>query len=308
MATDQYSVGKLGLIEPGRGNYVDTWDAPLFANWQTLDAAVSGTTTITLSNQNVVLTIPTYPTYPNPPTTANSAQNLRLLLNGTLSANVTVSVPAGVGGFWIVDNQTTGPFSVSIKTTSVGSAGVFALQGYRSLLFSDGANINFADSGGVISNTPQLPSGTVLPYAGPVVPSGYLFCDGSQYATSLYPNLFAAIGYTWGGSGLVFNVPNYQNQFLRGASSTVPVGTYEANSLASHTHTAAVTDPGHQHTIDNVYSSNFKQNNPYYTPTSWGTGTVTSNAATTGISVSIGATGSTETRPNNFRVMFMIKV
>ena len=58
MSVDTYTTGKLGLIEPARGSYVDTWDSPLFANWQTLEAAVSGTTTITLSNANVVLTVP----------------------------------------------------------------------------------------------------------------------------------------------------------------------------------------------------------------------------------------------------------
>ena len=93
MSTDQYTTGKLGLIEPGAGNYVDTWDQPLYANWQTLEAAVSGTTTITLTSLNVVLTVPTFPTSTNPPVVANSAQNLRLLLTGAPTTNLSVLIP-----------------------------------------------------------------------------------------------------------------------------------------------------------------------------------------------------------------------
>ena len=157
MSTDQYTTGKLGLIEPGSGNYVDVWDTPLYANWQTLDAAVSGTTTITLTNLNVYLVVPTFPTYPNPPSTSLSAQNLRLLLNGTLSANVSVYIPSGVGGFWIIDNQTTGSFTVTILTTASGSTGTVAPQSKTLVVFSDGANVRLADSG----NIPQVATPTV---------------------------------------------------------------------------------------------------------------------------------------------------
>lgn len=37
--------------------------------------------------------------------------------------------------------------------------------------------------------------------------AGCLLCDGSSYSTTAYPALFAAIGYTYGGSGTSFNVP-----------------------------------------------------------------------------------------------------
>lgn len=36
----------------------------------------------------------------------------------------------------------------------------------------------------------------------------YLIKDGSQYSTSAYPYLFERIGYTFGGSGSNFNVPD----------------------------------------------------------------------------------------------------
>ena len=43
---------------------------------------------------------------------------------------------------------------------------------------------------------------------------GWLLCDGSSYSTTDYPDLFAVIQYTYGGSGDNFNVPNYQGMFL----------------------------------------------------------------------------------------------
>lgn len=154
---DTYTTGKLGLIEPSRGNYVDTWDLPLYANWQTLDAAVSGTTTLALSNSNVVLTVPTYPTNANPPAVSTSCQNLRLYLTGTLLANLTIYIPATVGGFWIVDDATAGSYTVTIKTTAVGSTGVNSSQGKTLFVFSNGTNVRLADSG----NIPAVATNTV---------------------------------------------------------------------------------------------------------------------------------------------------
>jgi microcystin-dependent protein len=39
-------------------------------------------------------------------------------------------------------------------------------------------------------------------------PSGWLLCDGTLYPVATYPALFGAIGYTYGGSGASFNVPD----------------------------------------------------------------------------------------------------
>ena len=53
-------------------------------------------------------------------------------------------------------------------------------------------------------------------FFGSTLPSGWLWCDGSSYSTTAYPTLFAAIGYTYGGGGGSFNVPDMRGQ--------VPVG------------------------------------------------------------------------------------
>lgn len=43
-----------------------------------------------------------------------------------------------------------------------------------------------------------IPTGTILPFAGSVVPLGYLLCDGSEKSQATYAELFAVIGYTYG--------------------------------------------------------------------------------------------------------------
>lgn len=52
--------------------------------------------------------------------------------------------------------------------------------------------------------------GAIMPVAqGAAVPDGYLLCDGSELSRTLYPELFAVIGTTYGeGDGeTTFNIP-----------------------------------------------------------------------------------------------------
>jgi microcystin-dependent protein len=77
------------------------------------------------------------------------------------------------------------------------------------------------------------PSGAVVMYGGTSAPTGYLFCDGTSYSTSTYPALFAAIGYTFGGSGGSFNVPNTGGVFPRGGGSQTIAGISYSSSLGS---------------------------------------------------------------------------
>ena len=59
-----------------------------------------------------------------------------------------------------------------------------------------------------ISNGAVTPAGTIIMWGGAAsTPTGYLFCDGGSYNKNTYQSLFNAIGYTYGGSGDNFNVP-----------------------------------------------------------------------------------------------------
>lgn len=111
--------------------------------------------------------------------------------------------------------------------------------------------------------------GTILPYAGAIVPPGYLSCDGSSQMRTDYPGLFVAIGILWGAvDDDHFNLPDFRGRDLLGAGqgpgltdrSLAAVGGEEAHTLltaelASHSHT--VVDPTHKHDFPsavNVYT------------------------------------------------------
>jgi len=151
-----FVTGKTQLIDPNNGSFVDTWDQPCNSNFGVIDASVSGTTVINISANTtpgtpyVTLTFPTFPTYSQPWTQPLAAQNLRLLLTGALSYNVSVYIPANVPGMWLVDNQTTNGFTITIKTNAAGSQGVAVPQGYTSFIFCDGTNVNWADQGNLL--------------------------------------------------------------------------------------------------------------------------------------------------------------
>lgn len=58
----------------------------------------------------------------------------------------------------------------------------------------------------------KFPAGIIAPFAGTVIPAGWLLCDGSAIPRTDYADLFNAIGTTYGaGDGsTTFNLPNLQ--------------------------------------------------------------------------------------------------
>jgi hypothetical protein len=106
------------------------WDVPLNANFGLIDTALGSTVSISVTGVTatpVVLTVTQY-------------RNLILNFTGTLTANVTYQVPAGVGGEWIVTNNTTGAFTLTIANVAAGASAVVP-TGARQTLYSDGTNI-----------------------------------------------------------------------------------------------------------------------------------------------------------------------
>lgn len=165
-----------------------------------------------------------------------------------------------------------------------------------------------------------------------VVPAGTLYCDGTSYLKTDYPELAAWIGSTNGSAdGTHFNVPDYRGKFLRGqndgsgadpdaASRTAAatggnagdnVGSAQNSTLGSHNH--SISDPTHTHglmgnsggSLANLNGSTqiaglsgssatgYVAGPPYVQPV--GTGITVNNA------------GGNETRPINVNVRFYIR-
>lgn len=97
---------------------------------------------------------------------------------------------------------------------------------------------------GRLSGDGVVPAGMVMDFAAATAPPGWIALDGAVLATATYPALFAAIGYTWGGSGASFVLPNASSggRFRRhrdNAAYSGAVGTYQNTANLSHAHTGA---------------------------------------------------------------------
>lgn len=94
-------------------------------------------------------------------------------------------------------------------------------------------------------------TGVIVPFAGGILPDGWLVCDGSSLLRADYPNLFAVIGTVWGAvDGTHFNIPDLRGRTLvgqgtAGSGTTFPLGDTGGEEqhqltvaeLASHNHT-----------------------------------------------------------------------
>ncbi len=159
-----------------------------------------------------------------------------------------------------------------------------------------------------ISKVP-LPSGLVFPFAGTVIPDGFLLCDGQTYSREAFKSLFNAIGINHGSdNGTTFRVPDYRGRFLRGvdgatardpdrASRTAmntggstgdTVGSVQGHQYASHAHDTPI---GGTLTNGGIGSR-------YYCGVSYNE---TGNQ-------NVSAAGGNETRPVNANVHYIIKV
>jgi len=71
------------------------------------------------------------------------------------------------------------------------------------------------------------PSGSVIMHGGSSAPSGYLLCNGAAVSRTIYANLFAVIGTTFGpGNGsTTFNLPDFRGIFPRGSGTNEILGS-----------------------------------------------------------------------------------
>jgi hypothetical protein len=164
-----------------------------------------------------------------------------------------------------------------------------------------------------LNNIQTVPSGSVFYSAASTAPSGYVVADGSSYSINgATANLFAVLGYTYGGSGGTFRVPDLRGQFVRGddlgrgLDSGRAHGSTQEDTLKSHGH---LFDDIRWSEIDGAYS----YNDPQLGTISVGPG-AGSNRGTdydNGVHfIKHGTynTGTAETRPKNIALLPIIKL
>lgn len=139
--------------------------------------------------------------------------------------------------------------SYSFKVTQPGNLLYrSANQGHLLRVFAQAVGV---ERFGLIESTR---AGSIQPYAGKSIPSGWLLCDGRQVLIAAYPTLFQAIGTSFGGDGITsFSLPDLSGRTVIGTSAKYKFGTVvgaESHVLTpaempAHTHN--VNDPGHSH-------------------------------------------------------------
>lgn len=122
---------------------------------------------------------------------------------------------------------------------------------------SDEAIISVVATGGGSGDT--TPIASVIMYAMPIAPTGWLPCDGRTVLIADWPDLFAIIGTTYGGNGTSnFIVPDMRGHFPIGTSPTYPLNgvptgtatrTLSVANLPPHSHNMnhSHTTPSHTH-------------------------------------------------------------
>jgi microcystin-dependent protein len=189
-------------------------------------------------------------------------------------------------------------------------------------------NANFtAVDNRVASVENMLPPGTIMSYGGtpatsadggaPVLPLGWLLCDGSPVSRTTYAALFAAVGISFGGGDGVatFNLPDLRGRFLRGAdrgSGRDPdgdraVGSTQADSFKSHNHGGSTTGVSNSSGTDPSLDYNLLGCGQSGVGFAYVAGQNCFNGKFSGHYHGIQAEGGGETRPINVAINYLIK-
>lgn len=116
------------LTDQSSGGNNNTWGTILNQNFTTLDAKLGNPTSLSTTGGS---------------TTLSQTQELvaELLIIGSLASAATINF-SGRGGFWIIYNNTSGAFSLTVKVT--GQTGVVVPQGTSQIVFCNGTDLQFA--------------------------------------------------------------------------------------------------------------------------------------------------------------------
>jgi len=100
--TPNKNLSVIGITDTG-------WGPPTNANAEAIDKALGGAIGISAVSGTTVMTI-------------SDLQNMTLVFYGALGANAIYQVPVGVSGQWVVVNNTTGSYTLTIASQSGGTS------------------------------------------------------------------------------------------------------------------------------------------------------------------------------------------
>jgi hypothetical protein len=126
----------LKIQQIGNGEQSGVWGSTTNTNWTLMEQAVAGVQTITMANANYTLT--------NLNGVLDEARNMVLVVQGTNSGIYQVIAPLNQSKFYVVSNQTTGGYAITIGASS-GSV-VSIPNGTTIQVYTDGTNFYSAQT------------------------------------------------------------------------------------------------------------------------------------------------------------------
>lgn len=219
------------LEKQGVGDNVGTWGDPTLNDnvIGRVDSAMGATTSIALVSSPVTLTQAQW-------------RSKCIKVTGTISANIVVSLPlsvnsvgsaTAVGGEIIFDNETTGAFTITVKTAATASTGVDIPQGFRSVLYSDTINVSYADdqSRSTVQTYAGNPNGNVAGTAGSTTTPASVLFDRTNSVWYVCTTAGVAAVAVW--SALTGPVTPPQGYLTASSSSSSPVLTADSIGATS---------------------------------------------------------------------------
>lgn len=222
----------------------------------------------------------------------------------------------GGGSFaTLVPRQSLTPAPYALYAPQASNA-LYALQAGNASYAAQAGNASQASNALALSPASAqynslCPPGSIMAYMGTTAPSGWLLCNGAYVSRTTYSNLFAVIGTSsgsGGGGSTTFRLPDTQGLFLRGRDAGIgrdpdaaargafdtggnpgdAVGSYQGDEFKAHTHKTFTQS------ISGALTAG-PNGSFVYNP---GTGSDSGPASTS---------TSTETRPKNIYVNYIIK-
>ena len=250
-------------VTDGNGNLTFWTDPGLYLMTYTLPGASPTTFLITVN-----------PFYPDSAWNVPAADTSNVsapagdhrMVNATGGA-VTETIPApgahpGAGQRFRVtktDSVTAHPVWVTAADSSIilspDLGGGYTQSKTQVAIYAEGQTMEFISDGTNWHIVSPRKTGIIELHGGATsqVPSGAFFCNNQSLATALYPDLFSVCGYTWGGSGANFLLPDFRSVSPMGSSGsggsgpgTTPRST--GSFYGTETHTIAANElPVHTH-------------------------------------------------------------
>jgi hypothetical protein len=278
--TSSFTTNK-DIEKPGNGDYVDVWNVPLNGDMTVVDYALG-----TAQSFNATAGSQTLGSYDHSTKALATYSYVPLIINvtGAISANVTYTIPSGVGGQWIVYNTTTdatgGPWTVTFVSGG-GGTNYTVTRNAPITIYCDGTNVR-----SVASPSP-IPSGTNMLFYQAAAPTGWTqLTSVNDYSVRI---VSGTGGITNGGIGV---------STMFSGSYSVGATAITAAQMPSHTH--GVNDPGHTHGGMNAAAFPDTFNSTPYVPNNANFDTPYNWSAVTGISIQSAGGGQshTHTIPN----------